>query len=194
ASSASSGVGRWPTRGWISISTCRAAMSTPERTDRLEPDGTVGSSHPDGGRPAGAGAWDLVLATAPASAADPAAGQGAHADQPATAADLAPPDVSVWRNGPFLRLWAAQAITQTAHNALWYALMVVVEQRSHSTTHMGVTILTVVLPSVLFGVVAGALVDHWEKRRVLIVCKVLRAFLMLGFIVADQWLLALFTL
>ena len=136
-----------------------------------------------------------MLATAPAAgAADPVVGRAAHADHPATAADLSRSDVGVWRNGPFLRLWAAQAITQTAHNALWYALMVVVEQRSHSSTHMGVTILTVVLPSVLFGVVAGALVDHWEKRRVLIVCNVLRAFLMLGFIVADQWLLALFTL
>jgi len=136
-----------------------------------------------------------VLAAAPGTAAaNPAAGQAAQLDPPATAADLSPSDVSVWRNGSFLRLWAAQAITQTAHNALWYALMVVVEQRSHSTTHMGVTILTVVLPSVLFGVVAGALVDHWEKRRVLIVCNVLRALLMLGFIVADQWLLALFTL
>jgi MFS family permease len=103
-------------------------------------------------------------------------------------------DVSVWRNRPFLRLWAAQAITQTAHNALWYALMVLVEQRSHSVTHMGVTILTVVIPSVLFGIIAGVLVDHWDKRRVLITCNALRALMMVGFIVFDQWLLALFLL
>ncbi len=107
---------------------------------------------------------------------------------------VTPPDVSVWRNGPFLRLWAAQAITQTAHNALWYALMVLVEQISHSTTHLGVTILTVIVPSVLFGVPAGVLVDHWDKRRVLIVCNALRAVLMVGFILFDQWLLALFML
>lgn len=114
-----------------------------------------------------------------------------------------PPDVPLWRNRPFLALWAAQAITQTAHNALWYALMVLVEQVSHSTTHLGVTILTVVIPSVLFGVVAGVFVDHWDKRTVLIVTNVLRAGLMLGFLGLTQvphgdgsrgWLLALFTM
>lgn len=104
------------------------------------------------------------------------------------------PDVSVWRNRPFLQLWAAQAITQTAHNALWYALMVLVEEESHSTTQMGVTILTVVIPSVLFGVVAGVLVDHWEKRRVLIASNAIRAVLMLGFVLTERWLPGLFAL
>ena len=134
------------------------------------------------------------------------AGDGAAEEKPAALAPAhVPPDVSVWRNVPFLRLWAAQAITQTAHNALWYALMVLVEQISHSTTHLGVTILTVVIPSVLFGVPAGVLVDHWDKRRVLIVCNALRAVLMLGFVaihaaqtagaLSVQWLLlALFSL
>ena len=114
----------------------------------------------------------------------------------------APRDVPAWRNPPFLRVWAAQAITQTAHNALWYALMVLVEERSHSTTQLGVTILTVIIPSVLFGVVAGVLVDHWDKRRVLVVSNALRAVLMLGFVGLDRWvdaptvtwLLALFAL
>jgi MFS family permease len=104
------------------------------------------------------------------------------------------PDVSVWRNAPFMRLWIAQALTQTAHNALWYALMVLVEQRSHSSTQLGVTILTVIVPSVLFGVVAGVLVDHWDKRRVLVICNLLRALLMLGFVAFEEHVLALFML
>jgi MFS family permease len=106
----------------------------------------------------------------------------------------AAPDVSVWRNAPFMRLWMAQALTQTAHNALWYALMVLVEQRSHSSTQLGVTILTVIVPSVMFGVVAGVLVDHWDKRRVLVTCNLLRALLMLGFVAWDQHVVALFLL
>jgi MFS family permease len=129
-------------------------------------------------------------AAVPAASAVPPAVEASTELQPVNARH----DVPVWRNGPFLRLWAAQLLTQTAHNALWYALMVLVEQRSHSTTQMGVTILTVVIPAVLFGVVAGVLVDHWDKRRVLIVCNALRALLMVGFILGDQWLLALFVL
>ncbi|HLH22605.1 MAG TPA: MFS transporter [Chloroflexota bacterium] len=131
-------------------------------------------------------------------AAEPSLTPPLHAPlAPAGGAPAAPapgPDVSVWRNAPFMRLWIAQAITQTAHNALWYALMVLVEERSHSTTQLGVTILTVVVPSVLFGVVAGVLVDHWEKRRVLVICNLLRALLMLGFVAFDQWVVALFVL
>jgi MFS family permease len=106
----------------------------------------------------------------------------------------ASPDVSVWRNAPFMRLWVAQALTQTAHNALWYALLVLVEQRSHSATQLGVTILTVIVPSVLFGVVAGVLVDHWDKRRVLVICNLLRALLMLGFVAFDESVLVLLVL
>ena len=154
--------------------------------------------------------------TPPAVAAEAAPGpngMGPGSDCPPTALVPAastamqpvhvPADVPLWRNRPFLALWTAQAITQTAHNALWYALMVLVEQVSHSTTHLGVTILTVVIPSVLFGVVAGVFVDHWEKRTVLIVTNVLRAALMLGFLALTQlpvgdggtgWLLTLFAL
>jgi MFS family permease len=141
-------------------------------------------------KPRGGASRPRPASSVPTPGSTPAAG----AVPSAGLLPLTPADESVWRNAPFLRLWAAQAITQTAHNALWYALMVIVEQRSHSATHMGVTILTVILPSVLFGVVAGVLVDHWDKRRVLIVCNVLRALLVIGFIFCEQWLLALFAL
>ncbi len=179
-------------------------MSAPEARDRAEPEATSTRGHSDG-PPLNGGPGPLGLMSTAASASDRGAigsepsDDGAVGGQPTSAgatpgAAHKPADVSVWRNGAFLRLWAAQAITQTAHNALWYALMVIVEQRSHSSTHMGVTILTVILPSVLFGVVAGALVDHWEKRRVLIVCNLLRAGLMVAFVFGDQWALVLFTL
>ena len=69
------------------------------------------------------------------------------------ASEIDPP---VWRNPAFVRLWIAQAMTQTAQNAIWYALLVIVEEISHSRTALGITILAVVLPSVLFGIPAGS--------------------------------------
>jgi MFS family permease len=149
------------------------AGRAPERDPQPPPTSAV-PVRPDG---ASSGRAAMAEALAPACDADVVDGPSA-----ALAVTDEGPDVSVWRNGPFLRLWLAQAITQTAHNALWYALMVLVEQISHSTTHLGVTILTVVIPSVLFGVPAGVLVDHLDKRWVLIVCNGLRAALMLGFV------------
>jgi MFS family permease len=85
-----------------------------------------------------------------------------------------------------MRLWIAQALTQTAQNAIWYALLVIVEEATHSTTQLGITILSVIIPSVLFGVPAGAFVDRWDKRNVLVITNALRAVVVLGYIVFNS--------
>ncbi len=102
-------------------------------------------------------------------------------------------DQSILKNGAFLRLWLAQAITQTAQNAIWYALLVLVEEESHSTTQIGLTILSVILPSVLFGIPAGVYVDRWDKRNVLVVTNFARAAIVLGYIAFSSTLALLFT-
>jgi MFS family permease len=81
---------------------------------------------------------------------------------------------SVWSNRNFLLLWLAQAISQTAQNAIWYGIVVLVQQRSHSSTLLSLAVLTLIIPSVIFGVLAGVYVDRWDKRRVLIATNVLR--------------------
>jgi MFS family permease len=91
-------------------------------------------------------------------------------------------DPTIWRNRPFVMLWAAQAISQTAQNAIWYGMMVLVQNSSGSSTQMSLAIMTLVVPSVLFGIVAGAYVDRWDKRLVLIGTNALRAVITLGYI------------
>ncbi|MCC7106379.1 MAG: MFS transporter [Chloroflexi bacterium] len=88
----------------------------------------------------------------------------------------------VWKNRSFLLLWIAQAISQTAQNAIWYGMMVLVQSKSHSATHMSVAIMTLIVPSVLFGIIAGAYVDRWDKRLVLIGSNGLRAIVTLGYV------------
>ncbi|MBM2811993.1 MAG: major facilitator superfamily 1 [Chloroflexi bacterium] len=100
----------------------------------------------------------------------------------------------VWQNGPFLRIWIAQAITQTAQNAIWYGLLVIVEEMSHSTTQLGITILSVILPSVLFGVPAGVYVDRWNKRTVLVVTNLLRCVVVAAFIPFHSTVVLLLTM
>jgi MFS family permease len=73
----------------------------------------------------------------------------------------------IWRNREFALLWAAQAISQTAQNALWYGILVLVQHKSNSNTHLSLAIMTLIVPSVLFGVIAGVYVDRWDKRLVL---------------------------
>src|SRR3954449_5069726 len=81
---------------------------------------------------------------------------------------------SIWGNRHFLMLWLAQAISQTAQNAIWYGIVVLVERLSHSSTQLSLAVLTLIIPSVVFGVLAGVYVDRWDKRTVLIATNVLR--------------------
>src|ERR1700737_5658058 len=81
---------------------------------------------------------------------------------------------SIWRNKDFLLLWLAQAISQTAQNAIWYGIVVLVQQRSNSSTQLSVAVLTLIIPSVIFGVLAGVYVDRWDKRVVLIATNLIR--------------------
>ncbi|MSQ27615.1 MAG: MFS transporter [Dehalococcoidia bacterium] len=81
----------------------------------------------------------------------------------------------VLRNRPFLFLWIAQALSQTALNATVYTLLVQVQQNTGSSTALGLLILSFILPSVAIGVPAGVFVDRWRKKRVLVITNVLRA-------------------
>lgn len=107
---------------------------------------------------------------------------GRDAVTPVRAPVVGSGDGPIWRNRPFVLLWIAQAISQTAQNAIWYGMMVLVQSKSHSATHMSVAIVTLLVPSVLFGIVAGAYVDRWDKRLVLIATNALRGGVTLGYI------------
>src|SRR5260221_14706347 len=89
-------------------------------------------------------------------------------------------ETSIWRNREFLLLWLAQAISQTAQNAIWYGIVVLVQRQGHSSTLLSLAVLTLIIPSVIFGVLAGAYVDRWDKRMVLIGTKLIRGSLALA--------------
>jgi len=95
-----------------------------------------------------------------------------------------PSQQSIWRNRNFLLLWLAQAISQTAQNAIWFGIVILVQRVSNSSTQLSLAVLTLIIPSVVFGVLAGVYVDRWDKRTVLIATNLIRgaiAFLYAGF-------------
>ncbi|HEU5229662.1 MAG TPA: MFS transporter [Ktedonobacteraceae bacterium] len=75
----------------------------------------------------------------------------------------------------FLRLWLAQLISMTIFNASNYAVLILIDNITHSTTLIGVAIICFSLPAILFGAPAGVFVDHMNKRRVLWASNMLRA-------------------
>lgn len=93
---------------------------------------------------------------------------------------------SVLKNRSFLLLWLAQATSQVAQNGVHFALMVLVESISRSSMAIGLLVLSFTLPAVLFGAPAGVMIDRWDKRLVLLVTNLLRAGVVLAYLLVND--------
>ncbi|MHB8619353.1 MAG: MFS transporter, partial [Chloroflexota bacterium] len=100
----------------------------------------------------------------------------------------------VLRNRNFTFLWFAQALSQVAQNIINYAVLIKVEDISHSTTQVAVTIVSFTLPAVLFGPIAGVLVDRMDKKVILVSTNLLRAVATLGFLALGRTLPPIYTI
>lgn len=121
----------------------------------------------------------MSIETLPQRRPVPALAEGAAAhEQPQGAVRFS----EVLANGPFLRLWLAQALSQTAQNAIFYALMVLVERVTGSSLHMSLLILSIIFPPILFGMLAGVLIDRWNKKAILIAATLLRGLVALAYL------------
>jgi MFS family permease len=100
----------------------------------------------------------------------------------------------VLRNRNFTALWAAQLLSQIAQNIINFAVLVKVEDLSHSTTQIAVTIVSFTLPAVLFGPVAGVFVDRIDKKMILVWTNALRALATLGFVFLGGSLPAIYAI
>jgi MFS family permease len=68
----------------------------------------------------------------------------------------------------FILVAIGQIISVTGSSLTGFALGAWVYQDTHSTTLFSLILLFTVLPSLLFAPLAGALVDRWDRRRVMI--------------------------
>ncbi|MNS43737.1 2-acyl-glycerophospho-ethanolamine acyltransferase [compost metagenome] len=81
----------------------------------------------------------------------------------------------VLANPSFLVLWLGQVFSQTADKLVFILLVSIVGEQSSSSTHMSIALALHAMPNVLFGAVAGVLVDRWDKRWVMIITNAGRA-------------------
>jgi MFS family permease len=101
---------------------------------------------------------------------------------------------AVFRHGPFLRLWLAQAVTQIGGNMVLFALIVIVRDATGSNTANALLILTFLVPAVLLSAVAGVYVDRIDRRLILIGTNLIRGvlFIALWAVGENFWLIILF--
>src|SRR5690242_3706049 len=81
----------------------------------------------------------------------------------------------VLRHPAMFRLWLAQVIYLSVQFTASYAMIVLITNETHSAVMVGLVIIALSLPLVLFGAPAGALVDRMDRRFVLWVSNVVRA-------------------
>ncbi|HDN80377.1 MAG TPA: MFS transporter [Chloroflexi bacterium] len=78
-------------------------------------------------------------------------------------------------NRSFARLWVAQFLSLAAVYALNLGAIMLVEEQTHSSIQMSITILTITLPGLFAGLVAGPVVDRFDRRRLLVIANASKA-------------------
>ncbi len=91
---------------------------------------------------------------------------------------------TLFKNRNFLLLWLAQLTSMTILNASNYAIIVLIEEITGSTTLIALAIISFSIPAVIIGAPAGVFVDHRNKRRVLFYSNILRAIATFGFVIS----------
>jgi len=81
---------------------------------------------------------------------------------------------------PFFTIWAGQAISLLGSGLVQFALVWWITRTTGSATALATATLMAMLPAVFVGPFAGALVDRWSRRRVMIVADGIIALAMLG--------------
>ena len=104
----------------------------------------------------------------------------------AEAADPSASPLPLHRNRSFLALWTASAIQLTINSALQFVLLIWVLEKTGSPLASTALVICLAAPPVVFGAVAGVLLDRLDKRTVLVVAVIIRAGLTALLLLADN--------
>ncbi len=95
---------------------------------------------------------------------------------------------------PFRNLWLSQVISQVALNLLIFSLVLRVYEFSHSNTAVSLMVLMTIIPNILFGALAGVLIDRSERKIVMFFAHFLRIFAVLAFLISPESLVWIYVL
>ncbi|GLV55751.1 MFS transporter [Dictyobacter sp. S3.2.2.5] len=98
----------------------------------------------------------------------------------------ASPGASLWRNRDFILLWSGQTLSNvgTAVSLLAFPLLILAV--THSPAQAGLISAMRSLTYLVFVLPAGALVDRWDRKRVMLICDAGRLLTMGGLFVMGM--------
>lgn len=82
---------------------------------------------------------------------------------------------ALWGNADFLLLWGGQAVSTLGSTMSQLALPLLALALTHAPAQVGLIAAVQPLPYLAFGLLAGALVDRWDRKRLMICCDLARA-------------------
>src|SRR6266567_2205506 len=82
---------------------------------------------------------------------------------------------SLWHNRDFLLLWSGQIVSAIGSQISLIAFPWLILAVTGSPAQAGLIAAIRTLPYIFFGLPAGALIDHWNRKRVMILCDTGRA-------------------
>ncbi|MBC7261013.1 MAG: MFS transporter, partial [Chloroflexi bacterium] len=89
---------------------------------------------------------------------------------------------AIFKNRNFRLLWISQVFGQSAQNAILFVQMVMVEGLTRSSGLVGLMVLFYNLPSILFSLLSGVVIDRFRKKSILLFCNISRVFVVAAFI------------
>src|SRR5919204_4011135 len=94
----------------------------------------------------------------------------------------------LWRNPDYMLLWSGQLVSTMGTGVSQLAFPLLMLAITRSPAQAGLLGAVEALPYVIFSLPAGALVDRWNRKRVMVICDTGRAVSMASIpLVAVFW-------
>ncbi|MGZ3662944.1 MAG: MFS transporter, partial [Ktedonobacterales bacterium] len=88
---------------------------------------------------------------------------------------LQPRSRSLWRNRDYMLLWSGQTVSSVGTQVSQLAFPLLVLALTGSPAQAGIAGALRALPYIIFSLPVGALIDRWDRKRVMILCDIGRA-------------------
>lgn len=85
-----------------------------------------------------------------------------------------------WINKNYFLLWAGQLVSQLGDRFYAIALAWWVLERTDSPAVMGFFMVVSVLPELLFGLIAGGLIDRWNRKTIIVSADIFRGLVVIA--------------
>ena len=107
--------------------------------------------------------------------------------QPVQAAQEENSLAAIFQNRNFGLLWVSQLFGQSAQNAIFFVEMVMIEDLTRSSALVGLMVLVFNLPSLMFSLPFGVIIDRFRKKTILLFCNISRVFVVAAFVFFNRY-------